>query len=744
MIDQITIDNLSARYNKKQNFISNNINFTINSCEIMAIMGPSGSGKSTLLKAVLGTISLEKNCGKIFINNKDVTHKGLSIINHKVGYVPQDDILIDELTIKENIKSFHTIAIDSNYSKDELDSRIKLLLDSLNLNVKEQLENKKINEISGGQRKRVNIAMELINEPDILIIDEPTSGLSSLDSLDLLNYLRDYASKGKIVIIIIHQPSADVYKIFDNLLLLNDKGECVFSGKKEYLPSYSNKHYSYDTYPDKVMLSIEENNIERFHNANVTSSNESIPEKDNIRHIKEVTKDFYTLIKRHFLIRVRDKMSQMITLAVPPILAILISIVFKFSNEGQDYSFSQNGLYGQFLFMMIISGIFLGLVGSVTEIIRDRRMLEREVLRGLSTTNYYFSKLLVTLLFGLIQALLFVIVAMYMLKAQDYIYPNLIIMFFTLSMSIALGLLVSMLVKTTVAAYNLIPLLLIPQIILGGAFLPFSNMGKEIYLWEDRGSQMPLMAKVIPATWIYEYAMTLNYEYSEDKKLEKNINILQLTSNKTNDFLSLSKDETFPFWLNKLFEDTDKNKTFIYNINIIIIFLTFFILSAWIWIGANYSRNNVLRVILQIGLISIAYFIPIYLVKPTNDAIIKNQTSNDNKILLGNNKEEEEDVVITPTLKYWYEADAFCKNKNMSLASIDNIIEKINSNKIPKGIYWTDEKYSNDKSVYWTINFTKFKENEYPLNIEKVRKTKNVMVAYKQNTYLASGLCIKK
>ena len=117
MIDQITIDNLSARYNKKQNFISNNINFTINSCEIMAIMGPSGSGKSTLLKAILGTISLEENKGKIFINNKDVTHKGLSIINHKVGYVPQDDILIGELTIKENIRSFHTIAIDSKFKR---------------------------------------------------------------------------------------------------------------------------------------------------------------------------------------------------------------------------------------------------------------------------------------------------------------------------------------------------------------------------------------------------------------------------------------------------------------------------------------------------------------------------------------------------------------------------------------------------------------------------------------------------
>lgn len=210
-IEQVTIKNLSARYNKKQKFISNDISFTIEAGEVMAIMGPSGSGKSTLLKAILGTIPLEKNKDIIYINGNDATQYGLSIINHKVGYVPQDDVLIEELTIKENIRSFHTIAIDSDYSNIELDIKIDNILNELNLNVKEQLGNKKINQISGGQRKRVNIALELINEPDILIIDEPTSGLSSLDSLDLLQYLKNYAKSGKIVIIIIHQPSADIY-----------------------------------------------------------------------------------------------------------------------------------------------------------------------------------------------------------------------------------------------------------------------------------------------------------------------------------------------------------------------------------------------------------------------------------------------------------------------------------------------------------------------------------------------------
>lgn len=99
-IEQVTIKNLSARYNKKQEFISNDISFTIEAGEVMAIMGPSGSGKSTLLKAILGTIPLEKNKDIIYINGNDATQYGLSIINHKVGYVPQDDVLIEELTIR--------------------------------------------------------------------------------------------------------------------------------------------------------------------------------------------------------------------------------------------------------------------------------------------------------------------------------------------------------------------------------------------------------------------------------------------------------------------------------------------------------------------------------------------------------------------------------------------------------------------------------------------------------------------
>lgn len=725
-IHQVTVENLSVRYNKKQKYISNNISFSINAGEVMAIMGPSGSGKSTLLKAILGTIPLEKDKGKIFINGHEKSKKALSCIKHKVGYVPQDDILVNELTIKENLKSFHTIAVDSDYDDKEVDKKIDIILNDLNLNVKEQLSNKKIHEISGGQRKRVNIAMELINEPDILIIDEPTSGLSSLDSLELLDYLRRYARTGKMVIIIIHQPSSDVYKMFDNLLLLDNTGTCVFSGKKESLNSI--KAYDYRTYPDKIMLSIEENTIIKSLN-NRIDEKKPLEEKPKLRHLNESAKDFYALLKRNFLIKTRDKMSQLITFLAPPILGILIGIVFKFTAEDSEYDFSLNILYEQFLFMMIISGMFLGFVGSVMEVIRDRGILERESLRGLSISSYYFSKLLINYLFGTFQGLLFVLASLWMLEATDLLFPNIIVMLFTIYLSISIGLLISMLVKTSVSAYNLIPLILIPQIILGGAFLPFSNMGKEIYLWEDRGSQMPLMAKIMPASWLYEFAMTLNYEYSDVEELEKNINLIQLEANNEDDFLSLTKSQIFPTYFLEVLElDDKKNMTFIYNINILLFFLLFFIISGWLLIRKPYIRKDKLIISAQFVLFLVFVLLPNYLVE--SNEMIENKNTN-------------KTYQISKDQKFWYEADAYCRNLNMTLPSIDELVELSNTNNIPKTMYWTSSKYSKNKSAYWTLDFSKYKNSDFPLDINKVKNSAKSLVAYNQKSITTQAICIK-
>jgi len=141
--------------------------------------------------------------------------------------VPQRDVLVDELTVEENISVFHKVAVDSARSANDTRKRIASDLDMLGMT---KAKDSRVKDISGGQAKRANIAMELINDPDILIIDEPTSGLSSQDSLALIQQLRRIADSGKIVIII-HQPSSDIYKLFDRVLLLDKKGHCIRSGK---------------------------------------------------------------------------------------------------------------------------------------------------------------------------------------------------------------------------------------------------------------------------------------------------------------------------------------------------------------------------------------------------------------------------------------------------------------------------------------------------------------------------------
>ena len=234
MIDNITCQGMSARYNKKQNFITNNIHFSVHSGEVMAIMGPSGSGKSTLLNALLGKLPIEDGKGKIYINGQDVTDTGLACVKDQVGFVPQKDILVDELTVRENIRYFHTIAVDSELSAAAVEARTNELIDKASLS--QQIADKRPGELSGGQKKRVSLLMELINDPRVLIIDEPTSGLSSSDSLDIMRYLKSLADdEGKIVMVIIHQPSSAIFRLFDKLLLLKalgsgGKGKCVASG----------------------------------------------------------------------------------------------------------------------------------------------------------------------------------------------------------------------------------------------------------------------------------------------------------------------------------------------------------------------------------------------------------------------------------------------------------------------------------------------------------------------------------
>ena len=203
-----------------------NLNFTLHSGELLAIMGGSGTGKTTLLSILNGSLIPQE--GHITINGHDISEQKAKDL---IGFVPQDDLLIEELTVYQNL--YYTAKLCfASLTEEEIDRRVMKILKDLGLDSSKDLKvGSAINKyISGGQRKRLNIALELIREPAVLFLDEPTSGLSSADTEKVINLLKEQTYKGKLVVVNIHQPSSDVYKLFDRLWLLDKGGYPVFDG----------------------------------------------------------------------------------------------------------------------------------------------------------------------------------------------------------------------------------------------------------------------------------------------------------------------------------------------------------------------------------------------------------------------------------------------------------------------------------------------------------------------------------
>ena len=203
-----------------------NLSFSAEQGNLIGIMGASGSGKTTLLNLMTGIV--EPFSGSVSLNGLDI-FRDKKALEGVIGFIPQDDLLIEELTVYENLY-YSACQCLGNKSWEEIDRAVEKLLAALSLIDKRDLKvGTPLNKIiSGGQRKRLNIALELIREPSVLFIDEPTSGLSSRDSENIMDLLRELALKGKLVFTVIHQPSSDIFKMFDKVVILDQGGYMVY------------------------------------------------------------------------------------------------------------------------------------------------------------------------------------------------------------------------------------------------------------------------------------------------------------------------------------------------------------------------------------------------------------------------------------------------------------------------------------------------------------------------------------
>ena len=507
------------------------INISEANNKLIAIMGASGAGKTTLLNTLSGLEKLSK--GSITINGKDI-FKDKNEIEGVIGYISQDDILIEELTVYENLYFSAKLCLN-NLSETEIHERVAKVLDNLGLLERKDLKVGSVLDktISGGQRKRLNIALELIREPDVLFVDEPTSGLSSRDSENVIDLLKELSLKGKLIFVVIHQPSSDIYKMFDKIIILDVGGVPIYNGHPVQAVTYFKKEANQlnsengqcnlcgNVNPEQIFNIIEERVVDEY--GNFTDIRKTKPTtwheryKENIKlesvteidgdlpnnlHLPNKLKQLFLFTKRDLMAKLSNTQYLLINLLQAPLLAGLLAFIIKYiaDDSSDQYLFRENENLPAYLFMSIIVSFFMGLTVSAEEIIKDRKLLKRESLLNLSRNSYLFSKIIILFTLSALQSLLFVLVGNSILGIHG-MHLSYWLMFFAISCSAnVLGLNISASFNSAITIYILIPLLIIPQMILSGAIFDFDKLNSLISSKE----RVPLVADAMVARWAFE------------------------------------------------------------------------------------------------------------------------------------------------------------------------------------------------------------------------------------------------
>ncbi len=535
LASRVVFEVKDIEYKFKGGFVGlNTMSLTEESGRLVGIMGASGAGKSTLL-GVLNGIN-RPDSGVVLINGVNI-HDDAEKVKGLIGFVSQDDLLIEELTVFDNL-FYNAKLCFGNLNDAEITRKVEDVLHSLGLyEIKDMKVGTPLNKkISGGQRKRLNISLELIREPSILFLDEPTSGLSSLDSENILDLLNDLKLKGKLIFVVIHQPSSDIFKMFDKLIFLDTGGHMIYYGipvgSIEYfkdrmqLPKYNDSecHACGNVNPEQIFSIVESKVLDEFGRPTKTrkispsewsayfksNREETGPQPEPVSVIPEITlktpnklKQFIVFMKRDILSKLSDLQYLVITLLEAPVLAFFLAFIIRYFDESVSqpaYTLIQNSNLPVYIFMSVIVAIFMGLTVSAEEIIKDRKILRREAFLNLSWNSYLLSKIGVQFLISAVQAATFVIVGNSIIGIKGMWLEYWLVLFSCWATSNMMGLLISDSFKTVVTIYILIPFLVIPQIILSGIIVKYEKLNPNI----SSPVSIPVYGEIIVARWGYE------------------------------------------------------------------------------------------------------------------------------------------------------------------------------------------------------------------------------------------------
>jgi ABC transport system ATP-binding/permease protein len=500
--------------------------------KLLGIMGASGAGKTTLLNVMAGLVKPTR--GNVLINGFDI-YEEKEKIHGVIGYVAQDDLLIEELTVYENLY-YNAKLCFADFNEEQLHKRTMEVLENLGLDQRKDLRvgNPLDKTISGGQRKRLNIALELIREPAVMFLDEPTSGLSSRDSENVIDLLKELSLKGKLIFVVIHQPSSDIYKMFDKMIIMDTGGYPAYYGPPVEAVTYFKKSTHQvdanrgqcetcgNVNPEQIFNIIEAKVVDEY--GQPTTKRKITPPQwydlykerfkiNRVEDIKEEPPHSLTLpskIKQTLIFTTRDTLAKLsnkqyllINLLEAPLLAIILAFIIKYKSApgGREYIFRFNDNLPAFMLMSIIVALFMGLTVSAEEIIRDRKILKRESFLNLSWNSYLMSKLIILFSLSAIQTFLFVLIGNLILEIEwSMLFPFTFVLFTVSCMANVLGLNISSAFNSAVTVYVMIPLLLIPQMILSGLLFSFDKLNNII----STKGKVPIVADMMASRWAYE------------------------------------------------------------------------------------------------------------------------------------------------------------------------------------------------------------------------------------------------
>jgi len=489
----------------------NDINFHLGPRTLTAIVGPSGAGKSTMLNVITGRTTPSQ--GEIVIGGRNL-HKEYGDLSQRIGLVPQADILHTRLTVKQALTYGAALRFPSETSAAEREERVLEVMEKLELTPRADL---RIDKLSGGQRKRASIGLELLTKPSILVLDEPTSGLDPGLDAHVMETLRKLADDGQTVVLVTH--SVDNLNFCDNVILLASGGRIAYAGPSSTVFTALGKSSWAEVFrllssPEALLLSSKKR-------SGVVSSTSQIAQEK----IKKQSwiKQLATLSARYLRVIASDKYYLGLLAAIPVLVGAICYATAGELGLGpglpNESGLVLNPIARSTLMILILGTVFIGLSTAIQEIIKENPIRLREKSVGIRSGTYLMSKVLVLGVITTLQTMIFAAIVLFNrpLPEQGVFFSNayleilLIVNLLGLA-SMCLGLVISALLSSTEQAMPILVGLTMGQVVLSGA-LPGKNEGI-----------MALLAPLSPSYW------TMN-------SLSSSINLIKISLNNDSDLM---------------------------------------------------------------------------------------------------------------------------------------------------------------------------------------------------------------